>query len=95
MPEKAAKVVRLSMVKMSLNESISFMNFKLDASGAVALTLELWHNGGRLQSFDYRATLSDWDTKDGDLLGSLVLRNAIRDVMKQAVPDIVKSLEKK
>lgn len=93
MPEKSAKVVRISSVKMTLEESLSVFNFKLDATGAMALTLELWNNGARLQSFDYRASFSDADFKDGDLLGSLVLRSAIRDVMKQAVPDIVKSLK--
>lgn len=92
-PEKSTKVVRISSVKMTLEESLSLFNFKLDATGAMALTLELWNNGARLQSFDYRASFSDADFKDGDLLGSLVLRSAIRDVMKQAVPDIVKSLK--
>ena len=95
MPEKSAKVVRVSSVKMSLEESLSLFNFKLDATGALALTLELWNNGARLNSFDYRASFSDSDFKEGDLLGSLVMRNSIRDVMKQAVPDIIKSLEKK
>ena len=93
LPEKSTKVVRISSVKMTLEESLSLFNFKLDATGAMALTLELWNNGARLQSFDYRASFSDGDIKNGDLLGSLVLRNAIRDVMKQAVPDIVKSLK--
>jgi uncharacterized lipoprotein YajG len=95
MPEKPVKVVRISSVKMTLDETLSRFNFKLDSAGALALTLELWNNGARLQSFDYRASFSDSDFKDGDLLGSLVLRSAIRDVMKQAVPDIVKSLEKR
>jgi hypothetical protein len=95
MPDKASKSVRLSSVTMTLEESLSLFNFKLEATGAMALTLELWNNGTRLQSFDYRASYSDSDIKEGDLLGSLVLRNSIRDVMKQAVPDIVKSLEKK
>jgi len=95
MPEKSAKVVRVSSVKMSLEESLSLFNFKLDATGALALTLELWNNGARLNSYDYRASFSDSDFKEGDLLGSLVMRNSIRDVMKLAVPDIIKSLEKK
>jgi uncharacterized lipoprotein YajG len=95
MPDKASKIVRLSSVAMTLEESLSLFSFKLDATGALALTLELWNNGSRIQSFDYRASFSDSDFKEGELLGSLVLRNSIRDVMKQAVPDIVKSLEKK
>jgi hypothetical protein len=95
MPEKPAKVVRISSVKMTLEETLSRFNFKLDAAGAMALTLELWNNGARLQTFDYGASFSDSDVKEGDQLGSLVIRNSIRDVMKQAVPDIVKALEKK
>lgn len=93
MPEKSTKAVRLSLVKMTLEESLSMLHFKLEATGAMALTLELWNNGARLQTFDYRASFSDSDVKDGDLLGSLVLRNSIRDVMKQAAPDIVKALK--
>ncbi len=95
MPENAAKVVRLSTVKLSLEEKLSPVNFKLDATASVAIGLELWNKGARLQSFDYRASFSDSDFKDGDLLGSLILRNSIRDAMKQAVPDIIRSLEKK
>ena len=94
MPEQSAKVVRLSSVKLSLEEK-SLLNVKLDASASVAVGLELWHNGARLQSFDYRASASDSDFKDGELLGGLILKNSLRDVMKQAIPDIVKSLEKK
>ena len=95
MPEKSAKVVRVASVKMNLEESLSIFNFKLNATGGMALTLELWNSGARLNSFDYRASFSDSDMKEGDLLGSLVLRSSIREVMKQAVPDIVKTLEKK
>ncbi len=95
MPEQPAKVVRLSSVKLSLEENLSPLNFKLDGKGGVSVGLELWNRGARLQSFDYRASSSDADFKDGDLLGALILKNSIRDVMKQAVPDIVKSLEKK
>ena len=95
MPEKPAKVVRISSVKMTLEETLSRFNFKLDAAGSMALSLELWNNGARLQTFDYGASFSDSDVKEGDQLGSLVIRNSIRDVMKQAVPDIVKALEKK
>ena len=94
MPEKPAKVVRLSSVKLSLAENLGPFNFKLDATSSLALGIELWNNGNRLQSFDYKASYSDSDIRDGDQLGSLILRNSIRDVMKQAVPDIVKTLEK-
>ena len=95
MPDKASKIVRLSSVNMTLEESLSLFNFKLEAAGALSVALELWNGGTKLQTFDYRASYSDSDIKDGDLLGSLVLRNSIRDVMKQAVPDIVRSLEQK
>lgn len=95
MPEQPAKVVRISSVKLALDESLSFMNFKLDATGSLGMNLELWLNGTRVNSFDYRASFSDSGFKDGDQLGSTVLKNSVRDVMKQAVPDIMKSLEKK
>ena len=94
-PDKASKIVRLSSVTMTLEEKLSLFNFKLEAAGALSVALELWNGGTKLQTFDYRASYSDSDIKDGDLLGSLVLRNSIRDVMKQAVPDIVRSLEQK
>ena len=95
MPDRAGKAVRVSSVKLSLEESLSLFNAKLEASGSLSLGLELWSNGTRLQSYDYRASYSDSDVKEGDQLGSLVLRNSIRDVMKQAVPDIVRGLEQK
>ena len=95
MPEQSAKVVRLSAVKLSLEEKLVGWSFKLDATASLALGLELWSNGTRLQSLDFRANNSDSDYKDGDLLGALTLRSSIRDVMKQAVPDIIKALEKK
>ncbi len=95
MPEQPAKVVRLSLVKLSLEEKLSLLNLKLDGTASVAVGLELWNKGARLQSFDYRASFSDSDFKEGELLGSFILKNSIRDVMKQAVPDIVRSLEKK
>lgn len=95
MPEQAAKVVRLASVKVSLEESLSLFNFKLDGTAALAVSMELWNKGQRLQSLDYRASNADSDFKEGDLLGAQILRNSIRDVMKQAVPDIIKALEKK
>lgn len=95
MPEQAVRAVRISSVKLYLDETLGVLNYRLDATASVALGLELWNRGSRLQSYDFRASYSDSDYKEGDLLGSLILRNAIRDVMKQAVPDIVKNLDKK
>jgi|GEM_PF-1561025 len=94
-PEQPVKVVRLSLVKLSLDEKLSVLNFKLDATAAVSIGVELRNNGAKLQAFDYRASYSDSDFKEGDLLGALILKNAIRDIMKQAVPDIIKTLETK
>ena len=95
MPEIPAKIVRLTSVKMTLDREIwACSTSNLRPRRRWRLALELWNNGNRLQAYDYRASYSDSDIKEGDLLGSLVLRNSIRDVMKQAVPDIVKSLEK-
>jgi hypothetical protein len=95
MPEQAARAVRLSSVKLSLEENLSPLNFKIDGKASVSMGLELWDKGARLQTFEYRASSSDADFKEGDLLGALILKNSLRDIMKQAVPDIIKSLEKR
>lgn len=87
------KAVKITSVNLSLAETISQVNFQLDAVGSLALSLELWNSGKQLQSFEYRSSFSDSAFRDGDALGQKVLKDAIREVMKQSVPDVVKNLE--
>jgi hypothetical protein len=54
--------------------------------------LELWKNGKKFKKLDYEAQKSDFAIKDRDLLLPNILQNTLQDLMKQAVPDLIKAM---
>jgi hypothetical protein len=83
-------VVSLSNIKIDENSSV----IKDQASCIVNVSLELWKNGNKLRKLDYQSKFSDQALSvDNMTFLQTVLQNAMQDVMKQAVPDIIRHME--
>jgi hypothetical protein len=91
-PEDAPKGVRVGMVKMNLNQTSGV--FSLDAMGSLSVSFEIWKDGKKSQNLDFLSSSSNTAVSGKDLLGEQIMQNVVQDLMKQAVPAIIKSLGK-
>jgi hypothetical protein len=65
---------------------------KAEGSSRLIFSLELWKNGKKFKKSNYESRTSDFAIKDRDLLLPAILQNSLQDLMKQAVPDLIKEL---
>jgi len=90
LPQNAAKGVDIAAVSIELNENFDLV--KSDGVSRLTLSVDLWKNGQKIRKLEYRSMLSDFAVKDRDLLLPKLLQKSLQEVMKQAVPEIVKGL---
>lgn len=91
LPEDAGKGIVVTMTDINLDEDSSII--KDEAACRVSVSLELWRTGNKVRKLDYQSRFSDEAIKGRDMLFlQTVLQNALQDVMKQAVPEIVRQL---
>ena len=91
LPETVAKGVGTTGVTVELDETADFI--KSEGVSRLTISVELWKNGRKFRKLEYRSTLSDFALKDRDLLLPALLQKSLQEVMKQAVPEIVRALE--
>lgn len=91
LPQEVAKGLDVTGITVELEETASLI--KSEEVCRLAVSVELWKNGRKFRKIDYKSTLSDFAIKDRDLLTPMLLQKSLQEVMKQAVPEIVKALE--
>jgi hypothetical protein len=91
LPEDANKGIVISLTDINLDEDSSII--KDEGSCRVTISLELWRSGNKVRKLDYQSKFSDEAIKGRDMLFlQTVLQNALQDVMKQAVPEIIRQM---
>jgi hypothetical protein len=91
LPPEATKGIVITRTDLTLDEESSII--KADGSSRLTTSLELWKNGRKFKKIDYESRNSDLAVRDRDLLLPNILQNTMQDLMKQAVPDLIKELE--
>ena len=85
------KGIVITRTDLTLDEESSII--KADGSSRLTTSLELWKNGKKFKKIDYESRYSDLAVRDRDMLLPNILQNTMQDLMKQAVPDLIKELE--
>ena len=93
LPEGVAKGVEISNVTMDMEEVTSLV--KSDVTGDLNVAVDVWKEGRKIKRLDYKTRTSDFSVKDRERLAQEVLEGSLQDIMKQAVPDVIKVLEEK
>ncbi len=87
---EVTKGIVITRTDLNLDEDSSII--KADGSSRLTTSLELWKNGKMFKKIDYESRYSDLAVRDRDLLLPNILQNTLQDLMKQAVPDLIKEL---
>ena len=90
LPPEVNRGIVITRTDLNLDEDSSII--KADGSSRLTTSLELWKNGRKFKKIDYESRYSDLALRDRDLLLPNILQNTMQDLMKQAVPDLVKEL---
>jgi hypothetical protein len=89
-PQNAARGVDVAKVTIELDETSDLV--KSDGISRLTVSIDLWKNGQKIRKLEYKSMLSDFAVKDRDLLLPKLLQKSLQEVMKQAIPEIVKGL---
>ena len=90
LPPDVTKGIVITRTDLNLNEVSSII--KADGSSRLTTSLELWKNGKMFKKIDYESRYSDFAVKDRESLLPDILQNTMQDLMKRAVPDLIKEL---
>lgn len=90
LPQGAAKGIVVTGTDIHLEEVSSFI--KAEGTSRVKVSVEVWKQGQVVKKLAYEARISDFAVKDRDELLPTTLQKALQEIMKQAVPEIIKVL---
>jgi hypothetical protein len=90
LPQNVARGVDIAAVTIELDENYDLI--KSDGISRLTVSVDLWKNGQKVRKLEYKSMLSDFAVKDRDLLLPKLLQKSLQEVMKQAIPEIVKGL---
>ena len=93
MPPGVTKGVDLTKVQIEVDETAGIP--KIDATGRVRISVDVWKKGVVVKKLNYGSEVSDTAIINRDLLPREIIERGLRGVLKQAVPDIVSVLESK
>ena len=93
LPAEVTKALDLTLIRVELNETVGVT--RVEAQGRVKLALDVWKNGVLVKKLSYQSETSDFATLHRDRLPREVIESGLHEVMGQAVPDIVSTLEGK
>jgi hypothetical protein len=91
LPQEVAKGLAVAGITVELEEVPDM--FKAEGISRLAISIELWKNGRMFRKLDYKSMLSDFAIKNRDQLLPTLLQKSLQEVMKQAIPEIVRALE--
>jgi hypothetical protein len=80
------RVLDLTTSKIELEQISAVMDIK--AKCRVLVGVDVFKNGQLVKRLQYEATSSKTDIKDRDLLAESVLKESLKSIMKQAVPEL-------
>ncbi|OIP47313.1 MAG: hypothetical protein COX17_02505 [Deltaproteobacteria bacterium CG23_combo_of_CG06-09_8_20_14_all_60_8] len=89
-PDPAAMVVEISTAAIDIEQTSKLSRIDADCTITVSLTIK--KSGAPVRTLYYEAKGSDLAIKNRDQLAETMLRITMQDVMRQAIPDIVKHL---
>lgn len=91
LPKDAGKGISLSRVSIDMEQVTGLL--EVEGTCKVNISLDLWRNGARVKKLDYEASYSDFAINDRDQILQASLQQTTQNVMKQAIPDIIETLE--
>lgn len=89
--QEMAKGINVAGITVELEETSGIV--KAEGVCRLTISVELWKNGSKFRKLDYQTMLSDFAVKDRGRLLSTLLQKSLQEIMKQAIPEIVKALE--
>jgi hypothetical protein len=90
LPSGGAKGLVITGTDIRLDEVSSLV--KAEGTSRVKVSLEVWNQGQVVKRLSYEERLSDFAVKDRDQLLPTILQKALQEIMKQAVPEVVRAL---
>ncbi len=92
LPADVAKGIVFGNITIALDEVSSFV--KADAKCTAKVSAEIWRDGSRITKLDYETIYNDSAVTDRDRILQDTLQRALQNLMKRAVPEIIKALER-
>lgn len=93
LPPGVAKGLDLAALKVDIEETAGVS--KVEATGRVQISLDLWKNGNKVRRISYQSKISDFAVMDRDRLPRELIEQGLHEVMRQATPEIIAVLEEK
>jgi uncharacterized lipoprotein YajG len=90
-PSNATRIVLLNSLNLEMKEVASYVKAEVNCS--LKISLGLMKNGKLIKTLDYEAGNKNTVVTDKATLIDDILRTTLKDIMKQAVPEIVRSFE--
>lgn len=90
LPQGTAKGIVIAGTDIHLDEVSSLL--KAEGASRVKVSVEVWKQGQVIKKLTYEARISDFAVKDRDQLLPTILQKALQQIMKQAVPEVIKVL---
>ncbi len=90
-PDLYNKVVEITAATVNVDQVSNIS--RINASCTISVAFTVMKNGMPVRKLRYEAKGSDLAIKDRDRLAETMLRTTMQDVMKQAIPDMVRILE--
>jgi len=92
-PSKAVKGISLGNAVITLDEVASLV--KVEAKSSVKVSAEIWRDGSRVTRLTYETVNSDMTVTGRDQFLRETLGKALQNLMREAVPALIKVLEQK
>lgn len=90
LPQGIAKGIVVTGAEIHMEEVSSLI--KAEGTSRVKVSVEVWKQGRVVKKLAYEARISDFAVKDRDQLLPDTLQKALQEIMKQAVPEVIKVL---
>ena len=93
MPSGITKGLDLTTVHVEVEETVGIP--KTEATCKVKVTIDVWKSGVMAKRLSYESKVSDFATINRDRLPREMIEEGLHEVLGQAIPDIISSLELK
>ena len=91
MPSAVGKGIALAGIQIAVDEEAGIP--KVDANGKVKVSMDIWKEGHVLKHVSYESDASDFAVINRDNLPREIIEQGLREVMRQAVSEIVAVLK--
>jgi hypothetical protein len=85
-PAGAERVIDLTKTEIELEQTTDLANLKVKCR--VLAGVDIYKNGQQIKRLQYESTATRTDIKDRDMLARNVLENALKSLMREAVPEL-------